>query len=125
MKSIVAGRRDLPLCLLLLEIIKNFDWTRFDRQITLQADKVADYGPVCAITVWRFGIERPGVVGREKMKPVSFILLSGGWAIVVAALMLLPPSVSRPMFVLAGIGVEILGLILAIRAHRILEVERG
>lgn len=59
------------------------------------------------------------------MKLVSFILLSGGWVIVVAALMLLPPSVARPTFVLAGVGVEILGLILAIRSHRILEVERG
>jgi hypothetical protein len=59
------------------------------------------------------------------MKLVSLILLLGGWAIVVAAILLLPAALSRPVFVLAGMGVEILGLILAIRSHRILEVERG
>lgn len=59
------------------------------------------------------------------MKLVSFVLLTGGWAIVVAALLLLPAAVSRSLFVVAGIGVEILGLILAIRSHRILAIERG
>ena len=59
------------------------------------------------------------------MKLVSLVLLFGGWAIVVAAILLLPAALSRPVFVLAGIGVEILGLVFAIRSHRILEVERG
>ena len=56
---------------------------------------------------------------------MSFVLLFGGWAIVVAALVLLPPSLSRPLFMLAGIAVEVLGLIFAIRSHRILGIERG
>lgn len=86
---------------------------------------MADSVSVCAIRVLRLRIEKSDIVGKEKMKLVSFVLLFGGWAIVVAAVVLLPAAVSRPAFVLAGISVEILGLILAIRSHRILELERG
>ena len=59
------------------------------------------------------------------MKLAAFLLLAAGWGIVVAALFLLPSSASRMSFVLAGIAVQILGLVLAIRSHRILDLERG
>jgi uncharacterized membrane protein len=59
------------------------------------------------------------------MKLTGFLLLAAGWVIVVAALLLLPSAVSRAAFVLAGIGVQLLGLFLAVRGHRVLEVERG
>jgi membrane protein implicated in regulation of membrane protease activity len=59
------------------------------------------------------------------MKPAGFLLLVAGWAIVVAALLLLPSAPSRVAFVLAGIAVQALGLVLAVRSHRVLDVERG
>ena len=59
------------------------------------------------------------------MKLSAFLLLAAGWAIVVAALFLLPSPPSRMLFVLAGIAVQILGLILAIRSHSTLALERG
>jgi hypothetical protein len=59
------------------------------------------------------------------MKLTGFLLLLAGWGIVVAALMLLPSAVSRVTFVLAGIFVQVLGLVLAVRSHRVLDVERG
>lgn len=59
------------------------------------------------------------------MKPAGFFLLVAGWAIVVAALLLLPSTPSRVAFVLAGIAVQVLGLVLAVRSHRVLDVERG
>ena len=59
------------------------------------------------------------------MKLAGFLLLVAGWAIVVAALLLLPSAESRVVFVLAGIGVQVLGLVLAERSHRVLGVGRG
>jgi hypothetical protein len=59
------------------------------------------------------------------MKVTGFLLLAGGWTIVGAALLLLPATASRVAFVLAGLGVQILGLVLAVWAHRVLEVDRG
>jgi len=59
------------------------------------------------------------------MKLTGFLLLVAGWVIVVAAPLLLPSAVPRVAFVLAGIGVQLLGLFLAVRAHRVFEVERG
>jgi len=59
------------------------------------------------------------------MKVSGFLLLAAGWGIVVAALFLLPSAASRVSFVLAGVAVQILGLILVIRSHRILDLERG
>lgn len=50
------------------------------------------------------------------MKLIGFLLLVSGWGIVVTALRLLhgtPVSV----FILLGVGVEILGLIFAAKAH--------
>ena len=51
------------------------------------------------------------------MKFLGFLLLLAGWGIVLTAVVLLAASAPRVAFVLAGIGVEILGLILVIRAH--------
>ncbi len=58
------------------------------------------------------------------MKLVGFLLLLAGWAIVLAALVLLA-SAPRTGFVLAGIGVEALGLALVVRSHLVLRGERG
>lgn len=52
------------------------------------------------------------------MKALGFILLLSGWAIVLAAMALLRTGLDRGVFVTAGIGVEALGLALAVRAHR-------
>lgn len=51
------------------------------------------------------------------MKFLGFLLLLAGWGIVLTAIVLLAASTPRVAFVLAGIGVEILGLVLVIRAH--------
>jgi len=51
------------------------------------------------------------------MKILGFLLLLAGWAIVIAAVALLVVEAPRTAFVLAGIGVEIVGLVLVIRAH--------
>lgn len=59
------------------------------------------------------------------MKLTGFLLLAAGWAIVAAAVLLLPSPGSRSVFVWAGIGVEGLGLVLVLRSHRALNGERG
>ncbi len=51
------------------------------------------------------------------MKAAGFLLLVAGWLLVVCALVLLKAGVARNAFTLAGLGVEILGLVLAVRAH--------
>jgi len=59
------------------------------------------------------------------MKFLGFLLLLAGWFLVLAAIVLLASPSSRASFVLAGIGVEVLGLILVIRSHLIPREERG
>jgi hypothetical protein len=56
---------------------------------------------------------------ERSLKLLGFLLLLAGWGIVLAAVVLLPPSPSRPIFVLAGLGVEVLGLALVLRSHPI------
>lgn len=51
------------------------------------------------------------------MKILGILLLVSGWVIVLAAVALLTAGTPRVVFILAGIGVEILGLGLLIRAH--------
>jgi hypothetical protein len=53
------------------------------------------------------------------MKLTGFVLLLGGWIIVLAAIALLPSSTSQVSFVLVALGVEVLGLTLVFRAHLI------
>lgn len=52
------------------------------------------------------------------------MLLAAGWLLVLSALILLAAGVARNAFVLAGVGVEALGLVLAVRAHLPLRAER-
>jgi hypothetical protein len=49
----------------------------------------------------------------------GFLLLLAGWGIVLTALALLAAEGPRAAFVLAGVGVEIVGLALVVRAHPI------
>jgi uncharacterized paraquat-inducible protein A len=51
------------------------------------------------------------------MKLAGLLLLLAGWAIVVAAVILLIPANARTIFVLAGVGVETIGLTLVIRSN--------
>lgn len=58
------------------------------------------------------------------MKLAGFFLLVAGWAIVLAAMALLRAT-ALAVFVAAGAGVEVLGLALAARSHRIAGGEQG
>ena len=51
------------------------------------------------------------------MKLAGFLLLIAGWVIVVAAAIVTLPPTPRTIFVLAGMGVEILGFVLVIRSN--------
>jgi hypothetical protein len=59
------------------------------------------------------------------MKIAGFLLLLAGWVIVLAALVLLASARPRAAFVLAGLGVELLGLVLVIRSHMVPSGEQG
>lgn len=59
------------------------------------------------------------------MRLVGFLLLPAGWIIVLVALALLNLALPRTIFVLAGVGVEILGLIQVIRSHMLPRGDRG
>lgn len=52
------------------------------------------------------------------MKIAGFVLLVAGWLLVILAVVLLRSEPSRAAFVLAGMGVQILALVLVFRAHR-------
>jgi hypothetical protein len=58
------------------------------------------------------------------MKLSGFLLLLAGWGIVLAALALLTAETPRAAFVMAGIGVEALGLFLFARSHLVPQRER-
>jgi hypothetical protein len=51
------------------------------------------------------------------MRLTGFLLLLAGWGLVLAALVLLAQPAPRAGFVLAGVGVEALGLVLVVRSH--------
>jgi hypothetical protein len=51
------------------------------------------------------------------MKLAGFLLLPAGWALVLAAIALLGAAGPRGAFLVAGMGVEVLGLVLAARSH--------
>jgi tellurite resistance protein TehA-like permease len=55
--------------------------------------------------------------GTNSMKLAGFLLLPAGLLLVASALILLAADGPRATFVFAGIGVEILGLVLVARAH--------
>ncbi len=54
------------------------------------------------------------------MKIAGFLLLLVGWIIVLTAVVLLKPTPAQGGFVLAGIGIEVWGLVLVARSHRII-----
>jgi hypothetical protein len=53
----------------------------------------------------------------RRMKILGLLLLVSGWTIVLAAIALLPVGTPRVVFVFAGMGVELLGIVLFIHAH--------
>jgi hypothetical protein len=57
------------------------------------------------------------------MKLAGLLLLVAGWAIVLAAVALLPSAGARVAFVLSGLAVELFGLGLAVRSHLVLQAE--
>jgi hypothetical protein len=58
------------------------------------------------------------------MRIAGFLLLLAGWGIVLGAVALLGSPSQITGFAIAGMGVEILGLGLVIRSHRLLRRER-
>jgi len=58
------------------------------------------------------------------MKLTGFLFLLAGWLIVLAAVALLAPALPRAAFVLAGLGVEVLGLIFVVRSQSVARGER-
>lgn len=58
------------------------------------------------------------------MKVVGFLMLLAGWFLVLAAIVLFASLPLRGSFVLAGIAVEVLGLIFAFRSHLIPQEEK-
>ncbi len=55
------------------------------------------------------------------MKAAGLILLVAGLAIVLSAFLLLSANAPRGAFVMAGIAVQILGLVLTFRSHLTLD----
>ncbi|HEY4361566.1 MAG TPA: hypothetical protein VGN17_11370 [Bryobacteraceae bacterium] len=51
------------------------------------------------------------------MKLAGFLLLLSGWMIALTTIVLLPQAGSRAAFLLAGVAVEIVGLVLVFRGH--------
>ena len=51
------------------------------------------------------------------MKITGLLMMPAGWIIVLTALVLLRASLAQNLFVAAGLGVEIMGLVLFARAH--------
>jgi len=58
------------------------------------------------------------------MRLTGFLFLLAGWLIVLAAVSLLALALARATFVLAGLGVEVLGLIFVVRSHLAVRGER-
>ena len=54
------------------------------------------------------------------MKLLGFFLLLAGWILVIAAVLMLGQAAPRTIFILAGLGVEIVGLFLVARSHLLL-----
>lgn len=51
------------------------------------------------------------------MRIFGLLLLLSGWVLVLAAIPLLRTGVALSLFVLAGVGVEVLGVALMMRFH--------
>lgn len=59
------------------------------------------------------------------MKLIGFLMLLAGWVIVFFAGALLRAGTPRIVFVLAGMGVEVLGFALVARSHITMRGNRG
>lgn len=59
------------------------------------------------------------------MKSLGFLLLLAGWALVLLSLILLSKEAARAIFVFAGLGVEIIGMVLVVRFHIAAALARG
>jgi hypothetical protein len=59
------------------------------------------------------------------MKAAGLLLLAAGWLIVLTAIALLGVGSPRAVFVLAGMGVEVMGTFVLVRSHHWLPRERG
>jgi len=57
------------------------------------------------------------MLGVYRLKLLGFMLLVAGWIIAIAAVAMLKAETPRAGFVLAGAGVEVLGLVLIIRSQ--------
>ena len=57
------------------------------------------------------------------MKITGLLMMPAGWIIVLSALVLLRAFLALNLFIAAGLGVEILGLVLLTRSH--LTAKRG
>lgn len=75
-------------------------------------------------TLARRGRSLTNFGAESAMNILGSLLLLAGWGIVLAALVLLTAEAPRTGFVLAGVGVEALGLALMIRAHLMLRSGR-
>ena len=51
------------------------------------------------------------------MRMLGFFLLLAGWLLVIAAVVLLSHAAPRAVFVLAGLGVEVIGFGLLAHSH--------
>jgi len=58
------------------------------------------------------------------MKLLGFLLLLAGWGLVLGAVILLGAYGPRAVFALAGLGVEVIGFVLVVRAHPLLHGDR-
>jgi hypothetical protein len=58
-----------------------------------------------------------GSFGAVWMKLLGFFLLLAGWTLVIASVVMLGQGAPRAIFVLAGMGVEVVGLVLVARSH--------
>lgn len=59
------------------------------------------------------------------MKVAGFFLLLAGGGLVLAAVALLASLLPRTGFVLAGVGVEVIGIVLVARSHSLEQGDRG
>lgn len=59
------------------------------------------------------------------MRLIGFLMLLAGWIIVFFACALLRAGTARIVFVLAGLGVEVLGFALVARSHVTMRGNRG
>jgi len=59
------------------------------------------------------------------MKLAGFLLLLSGGVIALTAVVVLPASAARGAFALAGLAIELAGLVLIFRAHMPAKEERG